>query len=235
MEYLLTGHNPFNQMTNIQDTLLYRDGLILIINKPSGIPVHKGSGGGIVLEDYFDDLKFGLPNPPTLAHRLDKDTSGCLVLARNKAGAVRMSKLFQDDQVEKKYLAVVHGVIPLDEGIIDLPLGKQSSKKNLWWAKVDFENGKPSLTHYKVLKRYDHFTLLCLTPKTGRTHQLRVHCAEIGHPILGDAIYGKKDPVSLHLHAHTIKIPFNPKKPDIMAKAPIPDEWGEFKIESADM
>jgi len=119
-------------MFNIQDIILYRDGLILIINKPSGIPVHKGSGGGVVLEDYFHDLKFGLPNPPTLAHRLDKDTSGCLVLARNKAGAVRMGKLFENDHVQKHYLAVVHGVAALDEGIIDLPLGKQSERKNLW-------------------------------------------------------------------------------------------------------
>lgn len=225
-------------MLDIQNTILYRDGLILIINKPSGIPVHKGSGGGVVLEDYFHDLKFGLPSPPTLAHRLDKDTSGCLVLARNKAGAVRMGKLFESDQVQKNYLAVVHGIVALDEDIIDLPLGKQTERKNLWWAKVDHENGKPATTLYKVLKRYDNFTLLYLTPKTGRTHQLRVHCAAIGHPILGDAIYGaetRTNPVQLHLHAYQIQIPFNPKKPDIQAKAPIPDEWGIFKIESPEI
>ncbi len=212
-------------MNELSLDVLYRDGLILIINKPSGIPVHKGSGGGITLEDYFEDLKFGLPNPPVLAHRLDKDTSGCLVLARNKAGANRMGKLFETDMIKKTYLAVVHGILKDTQGVINLPLGKQSSRKNSWWMKVDLENGKEAITHFKVLETFKNHSLLQLEPQTGRTHQLRVHTQFIGHPILGDSIYGGEKDVPLHLHALSIDIPFNPKKDPIKVQAPLPEFW----------
>ena len=217
-------------MNNLPLEVLYRDGLILVINKPSGIPVHKGSGGGITLEDSFETLCFGLPNSPVLAHRLDKDTSGCLVLARNKAGANRMGKLFEMDMIKKTYLAIVHGTLKQDSGIINLPLGKQSSRKNSWWMKVDPENGKEAVTNYTVLNTFGNHTLLRLEPKTGRTHQLRVHCQAIGHPILGDSIYGNEKDIPLHLHALSIEIPFNPKKEIIQVQAPTPEFWDENLI-----
>jgi RluA family pseudouridine synthase len=217
-------------MNNISIDILYRDGLILVINKPGGIPVHKGSGGGETLEDYFETLQFGLPHPPVLAHRLDKDTSGCLVLARNKEGAKRMGKLFENDQISKTYIAVVHGIPENNAGIINFPLGKQSTRKNSWWMKVDLENGKEAITHYTVLKTFESFSVLQLNPQTGRTHQLRVHCEALGHPILGDSIYGKEKNIPLHLHALSIKIPLNPKKESIFAQAPLPDFWGEYNV-----
>ncbi|MBX9805956.1 MAG: RNA pseudouridine synthase [Alphaproteobacteria bacterium] len=200
--------------------ILYRDALILVLDKPSGIAVHTANGGLHNLERYFPALQFGLPNPPTLGHRLDRGTSGCLILARHKEAARRLGVLFAENRIKKSYWAVVSGRFSEDEGRIDLPLSKQSSSRKHWWMKVDQENGVSAITDYRVLGRGDGLTWLELTPQTGRTHQLRVHCAALGHPILGDYIYGPdqegipKD--GLHLHARSLEIPLYPKK------APIP-------------
>ena len=172
--------------------LLYRDGLMLIIDKPAGYAVHKGPKGGESLEDHFGALRFGLPRSPALAHRLDRDTSGCLVLGRHRKALATLGKLFKDGRVGKTYWAVVEGGPAEDEGRIDLPLGKRDDTRG-WWMKVDPE-GQPSATTWKVMGRADDngkpITWLALEPLTGRTHQLRVHCAARGWPILGDTIYG---------------------------------------------
>lgn len=213
----------------IQSLILYRDGLILVLNKPSGIPVHAGTGKLIPLDRDFDHLRFGLPKPPALAHRLDKDTSGCLVLGRNNEALKRLGKLFAQDRIQKTYMAIVHGRPEMDEGTIDLPLGPQSTRKDLWWMKVDYENGKPAITHYKVIKTTDTHSLLELMPQTGRTHQLRVHCQAMGCPIVGDKIYGTgKDESSLCLHAASIEIPLYPKREAISVHAPLPDHMMHF-------
>src|SRR5450755_3151708 len=169
--------------------LLYRDGLMLVIDKPAGLAVHRGPKGGESLEDHFDALRFGLPRAPALAHRLDRDTSGCLVLGRHRKALSALGKLFKQGKIGKTYWAVVEGAPEADEGCIDLPLGKLDESRG-WWMKPD-PHGAPAVTNWKVMGRGNGLTWLALEPLTGRTHQLRVHCAEMGFPILGDNIYGR--------------------------------------------
>ena len=136
--------------------LLYRDGLMLVIDKPAGLSVHRGPKGGASLEDYFDALRFGLPRLPALAHRLDRDTSGCLVLGRHRKALAHLGKLFKQGTVGKTYWAVVEGAPEADEGRIDMPLGKLDENRG-WWMKPDPE-GKPASTVWKVMGRFTSFT-----------------------------------------------------------------------------
>ena len=208
--------------------LLYRDGLMLVIDKPAGLSVHRGPKGGDSLEDYFDVLRFGLPRMPALAHRLDKDTSGCLVLGRHRKALALLGKLFKQGKIGKTYWAVVEGGPEADEGRIDIPLSKLDENRG-WWMKPDPE-GKPSSTEWKVMGRSEGKTWLALEPLTGRTHQLRVHCAEMGFAILGDNIYGSapRNSVSLggpalHLHAREVVVPISKNKPPVVTTAPAPE------------
>ena len=169
--------------------LLYRDALMLILDKPAGLAVHPGPKGGPSLEGLLDGLRFGLPNRPELAHRLDRDTSGCLVLGRHHRALRRLGRLFATGRVDKTYWAVVEGAPPAAQGRIDLPLGRRNRARG-WWMKVD-PDGLPSITDYRVLGAAEGLTWLELHPRTGRTHQLRVHLAALGCPVLGDPIYGK--------------------------------------------
>ena len=131
--------------------LLYRDGLMLVIDKPAGFAVHRGPKGGESLEDHFDALRFGLPRAPALAHRLDRDTSGCLVLGRHRKALAQLGKLFKNGAIGKTYWAVVEGSPDADEGRIDLPLGRLDDSRG-WWMKHD-PQGQPSVTTWKVLGR----------------------------------------------------------------------------------
>jgi tRNA pseudouridine32 synthase/23S rRNA pseudouridine746 synthase len=206
----------------LQARLLYRDGLILVIDKPAGIAVHKGPKGGDNLEAHFDALRFGLPRNPALAHRLDRETSGCLVLGRHHKALAQLGLLFKQGKVHKTYWAVVTGGPREDEGSIDLPLARLDAARG-WWMKTD-PLGLKSETRWKVLARNETQTFLALTPLTGRTHQLRVHCAALGFPILGDSIYGTADPggARLHLHARAIEIPLYKNKEPLQIEAPLP-------------
>src|SRR4051794_20488939 len=171
--------------------VLYRDGLMLVIDKPAGFAVHRGPKGGESLEDHFDALRFGLPRPPALAHRLDRETSGCLVLGRHRKALASLGLLFKHGRIGKTYWAVVEGGPEEDSGRIDLPLGRPEPSRG-WWMKPD-PHGQPSVTEWRVLGRGamegKSVAWLALEPLTGRTHQLRVHCSAMGWPILGDAIY----------------------------------------------
>src|SRR5215468_7205226 len=158
--------------------LLYRDGLMLVLDKPAGFAVHKGPKGGESLEDYFGALRYGLPRPPALAHRLDRDTSGCLVLGRHRKALAELGRLFKAGRVGKTYWAMVEGGPAEDEGRIDLPLGRKDATRG-WWMQHD-PQGQPAATTWKVLGRMERSTWLALEPLTGRTHQLRVHCAAMG-------------------------------------------------------
>lgn len=205
--------------------VLHRDALMLVVNKPTGVAVHPGTGKGPNLEETLKELSFGLPNPPQLAHRLDAGTSGCLILGRHRTALKRLGDLFSTGQIKKTYWAVVTGFPVEDEGVINLPLGKQSPDKRRWWMKVD-PNGQEAITEYRVLSRGDiGLTLLELSPITGRTHQLRVHCQAMGFPILGDNIYGlrdRPDTLDLHLHARAVTIPYHKKNTPIHVVAPLP-------------
>jgi tRNA pseudouridine32 synthase/23S rRNA pseudouridine746 synthase len=220
--------------------LLYRDGMMLVIDKPAGLSVHRGPKGGASLEDYFDVLRFGLPRMPALAHRLDKDTSGCLVLGRHRKALALLGKLFKSGNIGKIYWAVVEGGPVEDEGRIDIPLGRLDEDRG-WWMKPD-PQGKPSSTTWKVMGRAEGHTWLALQPLTGRTHQLRVHCAEMGFPILGDPIYGtqaslrrlRKESLprqggpALHLHSREIVVPISKNKPAVVTAAPAPKHMHEM-------
>jgi tRNA pseudouridine32 synthase/23S rRNA pseudouridine746 synthase len=211
---------------DILSRLLYRDALMLVIDKPAGIPVHKGTGGGVNLEQYFEALRFGLPRTPALAHRLDRGTSGCLVLGRHRQALHRLGKMFAGNRIKKTYWAVVSGVPAETEGVIDLPLAKQSKDRSQWWMKVE-EGGMPAVTRYKVMGSADGYSWLELEPQTGRTHQLRVHCAALGHPIVGDVVYGGEAGAMMQLHARAVEIPLYPKKDPITVTAPVPRHMGE--------
>lgn len=203
--------------------LLHRDGLMLVVDKPAGLPVHRGPKGGDNLEDHFDQLRFGLPRAPALAHRLDKDTSGCLVLGRHRKALERLGRLFKSGRVEKTYWAVVEGAPDKEEGEIELALARLDAERG-WWMRVD-PLGLPASTSWRVLGRGSGLVLLELRPHTGRTHQLRVHCQAMGWPILGDPVYGhgrREGAPPLHLHARRVVIPLQDGKPPVAAEAPAP-------------
>jgi tRNA pseudouridine32 synthase / 23S rRNA pseudouridine746 synthase len=214
--------------------LLYRDGLMLVIDKPAGFAVHRGPNGGECLEDHFGALRFGLPRNPALAHRLDRDTSGCLVLGRHRKALAALGKLFKNGAIDKTYWAVVEGSPDTDDGEIALPLGRLDATRG-WWMKHD-PRGQPAVTRWKVLGRgAGPLSWLALEPLTGRTHQLRVHCAEMGWPIVGDAIYGtaphrrtgNPGGPSLHLHAREVSVPLYKNRAPIRVVAPVPQHMRE--------
>ena len=244
--------------------LLYRDGLMLVIDKPAGLAVHRGPNGGESLEDHFDALRFGLPRAPALAHRLDRDTSGCLVLGRHRKALAQLGKLFKNGAIDKTYWAVVEGAPDADQGEIALPLGRLDVTRG-WWMKHD-PKGQPSVTRWKVMGKTtspyrgevdlpqagrvgasaphpDGFAVdpppagegkvlswLALEPLTGRTHQLRVHCAEMGWPIVGDNIYGNGPRFGeprLHLHSRELVIPISRNKDPVRVVAPAPAHMHE--------
>ena len=200
--------------------LLYRDALMLVVDKPAGIAVHRGPKGGPNLEALFGALRFGLPRDPALAHRLDRDTSGCLVLGRHRKALEKLGLLFKQGRIAKTYWAVVDGVPDAEEGLIDLALGRRDAARG-WWMKVD-PAGLPSRTRWRVLGGDSNRTALALMPLTGRTHQLRVHCAAMGWPIHGDPIYGDGDTAPLHLHARAVSVPLYKNKDAVAVEAPLP-------------
>ena len=209
----------------LEGRLLYRDALMLVIDKPAGLPVHAGPKGGANLEQFLDHLRFGLPKRPALAHRLDKDTSGCLVLGRHRQATARLGALFANGQVSKTYWAVVVGGPPDSEGVIDAPLARKSHDRRSWWMKVD-ETGQPSQTEWRLLGQGGGVSMMELRPQTGRTHQLRVHMAHLGCPIVGDGVYGgdraRGVDRRLHLHAREVTVPYDPRKAAINVTAPLP-------------
>ncbi len=218
--------------------LLYRDGLMLVLDKPAGLPVHRGPKGaaskaaGIAgaLQDHFDALRFGLPRAPELAHRLDRETAGCLVLGRHRKALATLGDLFKEGKVGKTYWAVVEGGPEADQGTIDLPLGRKDQSRG-WWMKVD-PAGQPSLTTWTVMGRAaalgaQPLTWLALEPITGRTHQLRVHCQAMGWPILGDTIYGNGPRFGgpgLHLLSREIVVPLYKNRDPVRVTAPVPPQ-----------
>ncbi len=209
----------------IKSLILYEDAEVLVINKPSGIPVQGGTKQSksldAMLKGYYKDIQ------PKLVHRLDLETSGVLVFAKSLTMARWLTRAFKEREIKKVYWAIVVGTPKAKEGLINLPLSKKQGMDSEK-VRVDKESGVHAITGYKVLEALGKkFALLELTPKTGRTHQLRVHCADgLGAPILGDGKYGGREAypdgrTKLHLHAKFIQIPFpNGKSKSFSADAP---------------
>lgn len=192
---------------------------MLIIDKPAGLPVHAGPRGGPSLEDHLEALRFGKRHLPQPAHRLDADTAGCLVLGRTKPALAALGALFaRPGAVAKTYWAVVRGAPPQPEGEVHAPLLKTSTRAEGWRMVVD-PAGQPAATRWRLRGAAAGLAWLELTPLTGRTHQLRVHCAHLGCPVLGDARYGGGDDAPLHLLARAIALPLDPP---VAATAPVP-------------
>ena len=210
--------------------IVYEDNDIIVVNKPKGMVVHPANGNpdgtlvNAILAHCNGTLSgIGGKVRPGIVHRLDKDTSGLLIVAKNDRAHLNMSKQIQDRKVTKKYVALVRGVIAENEATIDMPIGR--NEKDRKKMAVD-KNGKNAVTHFKVIKRYNNYTLLDIKIDTGRTHQIRVHLAEIGHPVVGDEVYSNgKNEFGIKgqmLHAKSLDFvhPITEKKMHLEAEVP---------------
>lgn len=216
------------QAENIPLDIVYQDDDVAVVNKPQGMVVHPSAGhssGTLVnaLMYHIKDLSSinGVVRPG-IVHRIDKDTSGLLMIAKNDKAHNALAAELKDKKSLRKYLAIVHGNLPNDRGVIEAPIGRSDKdrKKQAVTAK-----GKPALTRFQVLERFGDYTLVELTLETGRTHQIRVHMAYIGHPVAGDPLYGPRKTLKGHgqfLHAQTLGFT-HPKTGETMTfSAPVP-------------
>ncbi len=201
---------------NIPLNIFYEDEDILVINKPVGMMVHPAPGfysGTLVnaLLFHCQSLSDGSEaSRPGIVHRLDRETSGLMVVAKNNQGHVRLARQFEKHKVKKQYVALVKGLVQFDEGLIDASLGRNPRHREKK-AVVFYESAKEAQTFYRVKQRFCDKTLVWLYPLTGRTHQLRVHMAYLGHPILGDDKYGQMENFPrLALHAQSLAF-FHPR------------------------
>lgn len=205
--------------------ILFEDGEALVIDKPAGLPIDPPRKGGASLANHLEALKLGFQRPPVPVHRIDTDTSGCLLLARNPKSLTRFGRAFEERRVTKRYLGIVTGVPEAEEGEIALALSKISSAEN-GWRMIPARKGKPALTRWRVLQRLERGTLVEFLPETGRTHQIRVHAASgLGLPLLGDPVYGDaaSGPRTM-LHAAGLTVE-RAGKPPIVAVAPLPVDF----------
>ncbi len=208
----------------ISDRVLFVDAEALVLDKPAGLAVHGGPRTPHSLEDLLDELRFGFARHPSPVHRLDRDTSGCLLLSRNPRAHKRLSALFEAGEVAKTYWAVIDGEPQDEEGLIELPLGKVSSKAD-GWRMVPDPKGKPAQTRWRVLERREGRALVAFSPLTGRTHQIRVHAASgLGVPIMGDPVYGTGRGPML-LHARRLVVSRGEGRSVIDVTAPVPDNF----------
>lgn len=186
------------KIAQLKDQIIFRDENIIALNKPSGLSTQGGSGVAISVDDYLPYLRFDKEEIPQLVHRLDKDTSGLLLIARNGKTAELLTAAFKNKTIRKTYLALVVGLPKKNEGVINIPICKKFVGKN---EKVyrDEVDGKEAITEFRVLEKFKEHSLMELHPLTGRTHQLRVHCKELGHAIIGDVKYGGRDVIKRDL------------------------------------
>jgi RluA family pseudouridine synthase len=183
--------------------ILFRDERFVILDKPAGLPVHPGPRGGASVEDWFPSLS-RRKDGPWLAHRLDADTSGCLVVALRRAALLEAQAAFAAGRAQKVYWAVVRGGPDTEAGVVDAKLRRVSSTGG--WRMTTDAAGQTAVTAWRVLGRAGDLAWLELLPRTGRTHQVRVHCALLGCPVLGDPVYGGGAGM-LHLLAREITLP----------------------------
>lgn len=215
---------------NIPIDVIYEDSDIIVVNKPKGLVVHPANGNpdgtlvNAVMAICKDTLSgIGGEIRPGIVHRLDKDTSGIIIVAKNDKSHINLSNQIKNREVKKKYIALVRGVIKENEATINMPIGRSTKDRKKMAVS---RKGKEAITHFKVLNRYDKYTLIQIKIDTGRTHQIRVHMAEIGHPIIGDIVYSNgKNPfgvVGQMLHAKSIEFIHPTTNKTMKLEAPIP-------------
>ena len=226
---------------NIPVEVVYEDNDIIVVNKPKGMVVHPANGNpdGTLVNAIMAMCKGSLSGiggeiRPGIVHRLDKDTSGLLIVAKNDLAHINMSNQIKDRKVKKIYIALVKGNINENEATINMPIGRSTKDRKKMAVRKD---GKEAITHFKVLKRYKNYTLLEVKIDTGRTHQIRVHMAEIGHPVVGDMVYSKGknefgvEGQMLHSKSLDFKHPITGKEMHLEAKLP---EYFEKVLEKLD-
>ena len=220
---------------NIPIDIVYQDNDIIVVNKPKGLVVHPANGNpdGTLVNAIMAICKDGLSGiggelRPGIVHRLDKDTSGLLIVAKNDKAHRIMSEQIKNRKVRKIYIALVKGVVAEKEATIDMPIGRSTKDRKKMAVRKD---GKEAVTHFKVLKRYQNYTLLEVKIDTGRTHQIRVHMAEIGHPVVGDEVYSNgKNEFNIHgqmLHSTSLDFTHPTTGKKLHFEAPLPKYFEE--------
>ena len=217
---------------NIPIQVLYEDNDIIVVNKPKGMVVHPANGNpdGTLVNAIMAICKYSLSGiggeiRPGIVHRIDKDTSGVLIIAKNDKAHINLSEQIKNHEVEKTYIALVRGLVKENEATINMPIGRSTKDRKKMAVRKD---GKNAITHFKVLKRFDNYTILEIKIETGRTHQIRVHLSEIGYPIIGDEVYsnGKNEwgikGQCLHAKSLRFKHPTTGKEMYVEAELP---EW----------
>ena len=221
---------------NIPIEILYEDNDIIVVNKPKGLVVHPANGNpdGTLVNAIMAICKgtlsgIGGEKRPGIVHRLDKDTSGLLIVAKNDKAHLKMSEQIKNHEVKKTYIALVRGVFKENEATIDMPIGRSPSDRKKMAVN---KNGKNAITHIKVLKRFDKYTLLRVNIETGRTHQIRVHLSHIGYPIVGDYTYsnGKNefDVIGQCLHAQKLEFKHPITQKDMCLEAELPQYFKDI-------
>ena len=212
---------------HLSERILFIDAEALVLDKPAGLPVDAPRRGGDSIEARIHELKCGFKRPPTAMHRLDTDTSGCLLFARTPKARTELQQLFETRRVEKYYLAVVATEIADEEGVIDVPLAKRSSAEAGWRMVAD-DHGLSATTHWRRVAVRGGLTFVEFRPLTGRTHQIRAHAREaFGRGIVGDRVYGVPGGPML-LHASRLVVP-RERKAMIDVTAPLPDSFAEWR------
>jgi tRNA pseudouridine32 synthase/23S rRNA pseudouridine746 synthase len=222
---------------NLEDRILFVDGEAIVIDKPEGLPVDTPRAGGDSIEARIEELSLGFKRPPVPMHRLDRDTSGCLLFARNPRARAAYQQAFESGAVTKTYLAVLDGEIAGEEGLIELAIAKVSSARG-GWRMIAEEGGKAAATRWRRIAEADGQSLVEFSPLSGRTHQVRVHAARgLGAAIVGDPVYSLPDDAELGgmtlpdsgmlLHAWRLTVPRD-RKEAIDVTAPVPDRFGRW-------
>lgn len=232
MFFLPKAVEPDIEAENIPLSILYEDEDLLFINKPKGMVVHPAAGhySGTVVNAVLYHCKGRLSGingvmRPGIVHRIDKDTTGSLVICKNDAAHSNVAMQLKEHTITRKYRALVHGILKEDEGTIDTPIGRHPTERKKMATGI--AGGREAVTHYMVLQRYEGYTYVECTLETGRTHQIRVHMTSIGHPLLGDEVYGcRKSPFHLNgqtLHAMTLGLKHPRDGHYLEVEAPLPE------------
>lgn len=222
---------------NIPLDILYEDEDVLVVNKPKGMVVHPSAGhySGTLVNAVMYHCKDSLSGingeiRPGIVHRIDMDTTGALIVCKHDHAHVKIAEQIKEHSVTRRYLGITRGIVRLDEGVVDAPIGRHPSERKRMAANV--RNGKPAVTHYRVLQRFRNHTFMEFSLETGRTHQIRVHMASIGHPLLGDSVYGNgKSPWKLQgqtLHAAVIGFRHPADGRYVEVEAPLPGYFEEL-------